>query len=125
MTEISDATPPRQLIFLVDSLEELSRFPLAVKRSFGQTLWALQIGAKPQGDITKLQGLSSVYEIRKEVGDAYRVIYCAIEQDTLYILHAFKKKSSTGSKTPMVDSELIASRYKMARERIRKGLDKE
>jgi len=106
----------RSLICLGDTLESLRDLPLPVRRSFGYTLSALQLHATPFGDIKKLEGFRGVYEIRKSVGDAYRLVYCLLLGERLYVLHVFKKKSHEGSKTPSEDLTLIRQRYKRAQE---------
>ena len=47
-------------------------------------------------------------------GDTYRAMYTAQFESAIYVLHAFKKKSKTGSKTPPADIALIKSRLKDA-----------
>lgn len=89
--------------------------PVAVRRSFGYTLSALQLGQKPVGDIRKLLGFSGVFEIRKDNGDAYRLVYCAVYDGVIYVLHAFKKKSHEGSKVPREEMALLRSRLQDAK----------
>lgn len=107
---------PRALICLGGTLEYLRELPLPVRRSFGDTLSALQMHEAPVGDIKKLEGFRGAYEIRKSVGDAYRLVYCLPIGDSLYVLHVFKKKSHEGSTTPPEDLALIRQRYKRAQE---------
>lgn len=57
---------------------------------------------------------SGTYEIRiKERGDEYRVFYVAKFGDTIYVLHAFQKKSQ---KTPERHLNVARRRYKIAEE---------
>lgn len=106
----------RILVCLGDTLELLRDLPLPVRRSFGYTLSALQMHETPVGDIKKLEGFRDVFEIRKNVGDAYRLMYCLFAGDRLYVLHVFKKKSHEGAKTPPEDLAMIRRRYKRAQE---------
>lgn len=61
---------------------------------------------------------SGVYEIVKRYDtDTYRAVYAVKIGDSVYVLHAFQKKSKQGIKTPQADVDLIKQRYKDALER--------
>jgi len=45
-------------------------------------------------------------------GKAYRAVYTVRYVDTIYVLHAFQKKSKSGIKTPKPDMDLINKRLK-------------
>ena len=47
-------------------------------------------------------------------GDTYRAVYTVRFESAVYVLHAFKKKSKQGIKTPQGDIELIKQRLKDA-----------
>lgn len=47
-------------------------------------------------------------------GDTYRAVYTVRFETALYVLHAFKKKSKRGIRTPQSDIELIKRRLKAA-----------
>lgn len=47
-------------------------------------------------------------------GDAYRVVYTIRSPGVVYVLHAFKKKSTKGIETPKREMERIARRLKAA-----------
>ena len=47
-------------------------------------------------------------------GDTYRAVYTVRFAEAVYVLHAFKKKSTRGIKTPQAEIELIARRLKDA-----------
>jgi phage-related protein len=47
-------------------------------------------------------------------GDTYRAVYTISFREAVYVLHAFKKKSKRGSKTPQSDIELIKRRLRDA-----------
>ena len=49
-------------------------------------------------------------------GDTYRAVYTVCLATAVYVLHAFKKKSKQGIKTPPRDVELIKKRLKVAEE---------
>ena len=48
-------------------------------------------------------------------GDTYRAVYTVRFADTLYVLHAFQKKSKSGINTDQTDVKLIAERLKRAK----------
>jgi phage-related protein len=47
-------------------------------------------------------------------GDTYRAVYTVKFEKTVYVLHAFQKKSKHGIKTPAPDIELIKRKLKVA-----------
>lgn len=82
----------------------------------GYALHLAQAGSKHE-DAKPLQGFggAGVLEIVSDhVGDAYRAVYTVKFATSVYVLHAFQKKSKTGSKTPATDMELIARRLRVA-----------
>lgn len=56
-------------------------------------------------------------------GDTFRTVYTVRLAGSVYVLHAFQKKSKTGRETPKSDIDLIDRRFKeaerMAKERQR------
>ncbi len=68
-----------------------------------------------------LTGLGSgVMELAlKHRGDAFRVVY-ALQIDTdIWVIHAFQKKSKSGIKTPKQEIDLIHTRLRQLRERLK------
>ena len=60
---------------------------------------------------------SGVFEIAlRHQGDAYRTVYAVQIGDDLWIIHAFKKKSTIGIKTPKHEIDLIRNRIKTIKE---------
>ena len=56
-----------------------------------------------------------VVEIVKDHrGDTFRAMYTVRHAGTVYVLHAFQKKSKTGRETPRPDRELIKHRLREA-----------
>jgi phage-related protein len=102
--------------------------PLAVRRLMGSVLhWAQTAGVGPKGQrhlglhpaARKMNGdLAAVVEIRDDFdGEAYRAMYTASLGETIYVLHAFQKKSKSGVATPARELELVRTRLKAARDR--------
>jgi phage-related protein len=62
-------------------------------------------------------GGASVIEIVEDYdGDTYRAVYTVKFAETIYVLHAFQKKSKSGIGTPKHDLDLIEERLRRARE---------
>ena len=99
------------------SRRDLSAFPLAVKRRFGFALHLAQLGLTPP-DAKPLHGFDGgVLElVEASGGDAWRAVYVIRFSTAIYVLHAFQKKSTRGSRTSRRDIELIRRRLRMARE---------
>lgn len=85
--------------------------PEEVKDVFGTALLDVQYGDDPGGSRSFGEGLPG--SVRKLVddhgGDTYRAAYAAF-RDAVYLLHVFRKKSTTGRATPKRDRDLIAKR---------------
>jgi phage-related protein len=55
--------------------------------------------------------------------NTYRTVYFAQYSDTIYVLHAFQKKSKKGRETPRRDIELIRRRLADAERHHRERLN--
>jgi phage-related protein len=75
------------------------------------------IAAQP---LTGFGGAAVVEAVSDYRGDTFRAVYTVRFAGTLYVLHAFQKKSKTGRETTKSDMELIGIRLKEA-ERIAKN----
>ena len=79
----------------------------------GYALFLAQMGERHARMAKTLKGFggASVIEIRESYhGAAYRAVYTVRYEDTVYVLHAFQKKSTKGVETPSVELELIKRR---------------
>jgi phage-related protein len=110
--------PQRQLVFVGSSIDDLRSFPEDVKDVVGYALWLAQDGQKhPDAKPLKGFGGAGVLEVTDVYrGDAYRVIYTTSFADVVYVLHAFKKKSTSGIATPKQHIDVIKRRLKDAAE---------
>lgn len=84
----------------------------------GFALYLAQLGEKHR-DAKPLKGFSGagVLEIVDDHrGDTYRAVYTVKFADTVYVLHAFQKKSRKGISTPKQDLDLVKTRLILARE---------
>jgi phage-related protein len=66
-------------------------FPRGVRRTVGQAL-----------------------VVEDDVGKTYRAVYTVKFASVVYVLHAFQKKSKSGSKTPPEEIEKVKSRLREA-----------
>ena len=105
----------RPVIWMGDSLKRLCQFPMAVQDEIGYALYLAQLGdkhvrAKP------LRGLgSALLEVLSDHrGDTFRVVYIVRFAESVYVLHAFQKKSKTGIATPQRELEVVKERLKGA-----------
>ena len=109
----------RPLVWVGSAKKDFDRFPREVQGAMGHALEAVQEGereipgAKPltQGI---LKGLGVVELIEDFDGDTYRGVYTARIGSVVAVLHAFKKKSTSGITTPQHEIRLIRSRYRTA-----------
>ncbi|MBA2596872.1 MAG: type II toxin-antitoxin system RelE/ParE family toxin [Chloroflexia bacterium] len=103
----------RPLVFVGSSRDDLRQFPSEVTKVVGVALFEAQMGGT-HGIVKLLQGFPGhrMYQASESFqGDAYRVVY-TIKDETLYVLHAFKKKSTKGRAMPQPDKDLIVRRLK-------------
>ena len=80
----------------------------------------IQFGGMPK-DAKPFKGIDSgVIEIAlRYEGNAYRTVVAVQLGESIYVLHAFQKKSKKGIATPKQDVELIKQRYTQAKERAK------
>ena len=57
--------------------------------------------------------------IKDHRGDTFRAVYTVRLKSAVYVLHAFQKKSKSGSETPRTDKNLIEKRLRDAEELAR------
>ena len=75
-----------------------------------------------KADIAKpMYGLGpGVFEIALQFrGDAFRVVYAVQLADEIWVVHAFRKKSTEGIKTPKREIDLIKDRLRRLKEMLR------
>lgn len=109
--------PLRPLLWIASSLEDLRAFPDDVKDQFGHELFLAQIGEHPLS-AKPFRGVGGgvIELIENHDGDTYRAVYTVRLATGVYVLHAFKKKSKQGIKTPQRDVDLLKKRLKAAEE---------
>jgi phage-related protein len=103
------------------SYRDFSRFPGAVQARMGYALYVAQLGDKHR-DAKPLRGFggAGVLEIVSDLeGDTYRCVYTVRIAGSVYVLHAFQKKSKTGHETPRTEIDLIKRRLRDAENHAR------
>jgi phage-related protein len=120
------ARPVRPLLWVASSKRDYAAFPERVQDEFGFRLYLAQTGQHPPS-ARPLKGLGSgVVELVEDFDKStYRAVYTVRFGDAVYVLHAFKKKSKQGIKTPQTDIELIKRRLKDAEQDHAQRFDKE
>lgn len=86
--------------------------PDDIQRQFGSDLNAVQQGERPFSafkDISGSVGVGAI-ELIENGTQAFRAVYCAKYLDTVYILHAFTKKTNGVDRKAMATAK---ARYKM------------
>jgi phage-related protein len=112
------AGPSRQLrplLWVASSKRDYRAFPSRVQATLGFELFLAQTGQRPpSAKVLKGLGSGTVELIEDFDSDTYRAVYSVRFGGAMYVLHAFKKKSKQGSKTPQSDVDLIKRRLKDA-----------
>jgi phage-related protein len=107
---LSRDTDLKPVAFIGSALDDLRAFPRDARREAGYQLDRLQRGLDPT-DWRPMPSIGrSVREIRiRETVGTFRVIYLATFVDTIYVLHAFQKKTQRTAKR---DLDLAAARLR-------------
>jgi phage-related protein len=106
----------KPVIWVGSSRKDLREFPEPVQDHMGYALYVAQRGGKHR-DAKALSGFggTGIVEVVKDYrGDTFRAVYTLRYAGTVYVLHAFQKKSKTGRETPRRDVELIRQRLREA-----------
>ena len=110
----------KTLTWLADSRSRVRLFPASVQDYIGYALYVAQLGefsskAKP------LHGFGSgVMEIAANDGSgSYRAVFTVSIGDSIYVIHAFQKKSKTGIATPQSEIEIVRQRLKQLRSKVK------
>ena len=114
---MADETP-KPLHWIASSRKDMRGLPTTVRRGFGLSLFAVQLGETPPAS-KPLKGFSGagVLELIEDAkGDTYRAVYTVRFREAVYVLHVFQKKSKHGIATPKHEIDLIHDRLKLAQE---------
>jgi phage-related protein len=115
MADIPYAPREKPLHWVASAKKDYGGFPPEVQSEMGYALGLAQLGAKhPKAKPWKGEGPGVLEIVEDRRGDAYRAVYTVRFAETVYVLHAFQKKSKTGIKTPQEDVDLVSERLKRA-----------
>ncbi len=110
----------RPISWIDAARKDFDSFPAGAQLNFADALTKAAEGslsriAKP------MHGLGSgVFEIALPyVGNAYRVVYAVQIAGSVWVIHAFQKKSTRGIKTPKHEIDLIKTRLKRLKEMLK------
>ena len=97
-----------------------------MQNNLGFELFLAQTGQHPpSAKLLKGLGGGTVELVADFAGDTFRVVYTVRFDDAVYIIHAFKKKSKRGAKTPQTDINLMRRRLTAIEQAPANGLRKE
>ena len=106
----------KPLHWVASAKKDYLSFPIEVQDEMGYALGLAQLGAKhPNAKRWKGEGAGVLEIVEDHRGDTYRAVYTVRFANTVYVLHAFQKKSKSGIKTDQTDVKLIAERLKRAK----------
>jgi phage-related protein len=110
----------KDLTWLADSRSRVRAFPAGVRDDIGFALYAAQLGER-SAKAKPLHGLgSSVMEIAAyDASGTYRAVYTASIGESIYVIHAFQKKSKAGIATPKPEIDLVRQRLRQLRNEVR------
>ena len=109
------ARPLRPLLWVASSKRDFREFPARVQDDLGFELYLAQTGQHPpSAKLLKGLGSGTVELVDDFDGDTYRAVYTVRFGGAIYVLHAFKKKSKRGVKTPQPEIDLVKRRLKDA-----------
>lgn len=109
----------RPVSWIKAARRDFDRFPKPVRNRIAAALTIAAEGRK--ADIAKpMKGLGpGVMEIALRYRtDAYRAVYLVELAGSLWVLHAFQKKSTSGIKTPKAEMDVIRLRLKRLRQEL-------
>jgi|TARA_R100000049_G_C1952326_1_gene101215 phage-related protein len=105
----------KPLYWVGSAKADLLAFPEAVIGDIGYALGLAQLGGKhPDAKPWKGEGAGVLEIVERFDGDTYRAVYTVRFAETVYVLHAFQKKSPSGIRTDKRDVDLVRERLKRA-----------
>jgi phage-related protein len=117
---MAEVRKTRPISWIKAALNDFEKFPVGAQSI---CLTALTIAADGgKSDVSKLlHGLGpGILEIALPFeGDAFRLVYALQLDSDIWVVHAFKKKSTQGIKTPQREIDLIRYRIKRLKEMLR------
>ena len=111
----------KSIIWIRSLRKDLKEFPSEVQDEIGYALYVAQIGDK-HPKAKPLKGLPGIMQVRSDyASNTYRAVYTTKIGDTIYVLHAFEKKSKRGVETPKREIDRIKRRLKIVQDLAKGG----
>ena len=110
----------RPISWIKAALKDFSKFPDSKQKQGRVVLTLIAEGQTP--DNTKpLTGLGAGVKeiILRDASGTYRVVYALKIDADIWVIHAFKKKSKKGIKTPKEEIAVVKTRLKRLKEILR------
>jgi phage-related protein len=110
----------RPITWLKAAARDFEEFPAEAQLIFRRALTVAAEGGKADKAKPFKSVEGGVFEIAlPHRGNAFRVIYAVQIGADIWVIHAFQKKSKTGTKTPKAEVDLIRERLKRLKEMLR------
>ena len=110
----------RNISWIKAAQKDFQKFPAAVRVDMETALTFAAEGLKADSAKPMKNLGSGVFEITKRYDtDTYRSIYALKIDEDIWVVHAFKKKSKSGIKTPKQDVDMIKNRIKQLKELLK------
>ena len=96
---MTEEPPIKPVVWMGSSRKDLKRFPDSVQHQVGYAIYVAQRGGKHR-DAKVLTGFggAGVLEVVEDFrGDTFRAVYTLKYSDSVYVLHAFQKRSKSGA----------------------------
>ncbi|TBY57297.1 type II toxin-antitoxin system RelE/ParE family toxin [Rhizobium leguminosarum bv. viciae] len=96
------------------AMKAMKALPKEIALQFATDLQRVQEGKSPLSDFKHLKGIGQggvieLIELIENGSPAYRAVYCAKYEDTVFVLHAFTKTTNGVDRTAM---KTVEERYK-------------
>jgi phage-related protein len=113
---VSEKPILKAAFWIASTKEDLRAFPRQVQRDIGRALRTAQLGGKHESakPLKGFKGAGVLEVVEDHDGNAYRAVYTVRFADSVYVLHAFQKKSRKGIATPRHVIDLIKARLQTA-----------
>ena len=110
----------KTLIWLADSRSEVKSFPAGIQDDIGYGLYMAQLGEmSPKAKPLHGPGSGVIEIVANDESGTYRSVYTVSIGDSIYVIHAFQKKSKAGIATPRSEMTLVRQRLKQLRSEVK------
>lgn len=98
----------------------MKSFPPGIQDDIGYALYVAQVGGtSPRAKPFHGLGGGAVEIVANDESGTYRAVYTVSIGDSIYVIHAFQKKSKAGIATPKSEIELIRRRIRQLRSEVK------